>query len=249
MYLETHKVPCHPMIKIAEFDKYHHELEKDPAVQEMPVQSMITSPSPHEIVASIKKGHKTIYVKGVAWGGGGSGVNRVDVSFEDIRFQNILVTSSSSSSLFKSKDCNNGKGNKDDCNMIQNRLQAWAMTLLAQMYRKGVGVKQSDKKAIEFYKMAAKRGDATTQYNLGLFYRQGKHGLTQSDQRAIEYYTVAADQGHPEAQTSLGVMYVTGQGIDQSYSKAREWFTKAAAQGQENAIIGLKQLHLDELGL
>ena len=39
--------------------------------------------------------------------------------FEDIRFQNILVTSSSSSSLFKSKDCNNGKGNKDDCNMIQ----------------------------------------------------------------------------------------------------------------------------------
>jgi len=26
------------MIKIAEFDKYHHELEKDPAVQEMPVQ-------------------------------------------------------------------------------------------------------------------------------------------------------------------------------------------------------------------
>lgn len=70
------------MIKIAEFDKYHHELEKDPAVQEMPVQSMITSPSPHEIVASIKKGHKTIYVKGVAWGGGGSGVNRVDVSLD-----------------------------------------------------------------------------------------------------------------------------------------------------------------------
>tara|TARA_B110000091_G_C13422577_1_gene312710 strand:+ start:67 stop:330 length:264 start_codon:yes stop_codon:yes gene_type:complete len=30
--------PDVPMIKIAEFDKYHHELEKDPAVQEMPVQ-------------------------------------------------------------------------------------------------------------------------------------------------------------------------------------------------------------------
>jgi hypothetical protein len=69
------------MIKIAEFDKYHHELEKDPAVQEMPVQSMITTPSPHEIVASIKSVHKSIIVKGVAWGGGGgSGINHVDVS-------------------------------------------------------------------------------------------------------------------------------------------------------------------------
>ena len=70
------------MLKIAEFDKYHHELEKDPAVQEMPVQSMITTPSPHEIVASIKSGHKSIFVKGVAWGGGGSGINRVDVSLD-----------------------------------------------------------------------------------------------------------------------------------------------------------------------
>ena len=74
--------PDVPMIKIAEFDKYHSELEKDPAVQEMPVQSMITSPSPHEIVASVQNGFETVYVKGVAWGGGGSGVNRVDVSLD-----------------------------------------------------------------------------------------------------------------------------------------------------------------------
>ena len=74
--------PDVPMIKIAEFDKYHHELEKDPAVQEMPVQSMITYPAPHDIVASVKEGHRSIYVKGVAWGGGGSGLNRVDVSLD-----------------------------------------------------------------------------------------------------------------------------------------------------------------------
>ena len=34
--------------------------------------------------------------------------------------------------------------------------KAWAMVGLAQTYRDGVGVKQSDKKAIKFYEMAAK---------------------------------------------------------------------------------------------
>jgi sulfite oxidase len=54
----------------------------DPAVQEMPVQSLITSPAPHDIVAAAKAGNKSITVKGIAWGGGGQGVNRVDVSLD-----------------------------------------------------------------------------------------------------------------------------------------------------------------------
>ena len=38
------------------------------------------------------------------------------------------------------------------------------MCMLAQRYEEGVGVKQSDKKAIELYKMAAKRGQAAAQF-------------------------------------------------------------------------------------
>jgi TPR repeat protein len=125
--------------------------------------------------------------------------------------------------------------------------KAWAMELLAQRYRDGKGVKQSDKKAIELYEMAAKRGNANAQYNLGLYYKQGSHGLTQSSTRAIEYYTLAAEQGHANAQSNLGVMYASGDGIETSYSKARELWTKAALQGHENAIKALKQL--DKLGL
>ena len=40
--------------KIAEFNKNKTELLKDPPVQEMPVQSMITKPSPHHILAAAK---------------------------------------------------------------------------------------------------------------------------------------------------------------------------------------------------
>ena len=69
--------------KIAEFDEFKEELKKDPAVQEMPVQSMITNPSAGDILSAIKNGSETIFVKGIAWGGGGAGINRVDVSIDN----------------------------------------------------------------------------------------------------------------------------------------------------------------------
>ena len=75
--------PDVPVRKIAEFNRFKEELMLDPPVQEMPVQSLITSPSPNEVLAAAKSGCKNIKIKGLAWGGGGSGINRVDVSIDD----------------------------------------------------------------------------------------------------------------------------------------------------------------------
>ena len=116
------------------------------------------------------------------------------------------------------------------------------MSMLAERYEDGLGVKQSDTKAIELYEMAAKGGDAGAQFNLGNYYRQGFLGLTQSPKRAIEYYTLAANQGNPGAQHNLGAFYFQGKVVEQSFTKAREWFTKAAAQGHETAIDVIKQM-------
>ena len=69
--------------KIAEFNLNKYELLGDAPVQEMPVQSMITRPSAHDIVAAAKNGCSSVKVKGIAWGGGGSGVNRC-VSARDV---------------------------------------------------------------------------------------------------------------------------------------------------------------------
>jgi TPR repeat protein len=136
-------------------------------------------------------------------------------------------------------------GSKEDIEILRGWVKkgkAWATCMLADRYLGGVGVKQSDTKAIELYEMVAKRGEATAQYQLGLYYHQGIRGLTQSSKRAFEYYTLAAEQGDPQAQNNLGGMYVSGDGIERSFSKAREWWTKAAAQGEEYAVEGLKQL-------
>ena len=86
------------------FNRHGKELKQDPPVQEMPVQSMITSPSAGDIICAAKTGAKTIKVKGIAWGGGGQaphthphahaharthtctqGINRVDVSLNNVK--------------------------------------------------------------------------------------------------------------------------------------------------------------------
>lgn len=69
--------------KLSEFEKHACDLKKDPVVQEMPVQSMITKPSAGETLAiSGTPEAPTVKVQGLAWGGGGLGVNRVDVSLD-----------------------------------------------------------------------------------------------------------------------------------------------------------------------
>jgi TPR repeat protein len=141
------------------------------------------------------------------------------------------------------------EGSKEEIERLRGWIKkgkAWAMSMLAARYRDGVGVKQSDKRAIELFEMAAKRGNANAQANLGLFYDQGMHGLTQSDQRAIELYTLAAEQGLVDAQFNLGCMYYNGTRIEPSYSKARKWWTKAAEQQHEIAINNLKELDKEE---
>ncbi len=102
--------PDVPLNKLAEFEAHKAELKKDPVVQEMPVQvkgcqliklsrwasfnicylaqSMITSPGAHDTIAvnvsagSTGRASPTIRVRGLAWGGGGDGINRVDVSLD-----------------------------------------------------------------------------------------------------------------------------------------------------------------------
>lgn len=70
-----------PLDKLAEFELHKKELKMDPAVQEMPVQSLITSPSPNDTLG-VDLNNMTVKIKGLAWGGGGEGVNRVDVSID-----------------------------------------------------------------------------------------------------------------------------------------------------------------------
>lgn len=78
--------------QLCDFTVHKKCLSRDPPVQDMPVQSMITEPSAGDTLslncASNRLSYNkeldqyTVKVKGFAWGGGGAGINRVDVSLD-----------------------------------------------------------------------------------------------------------------------------------------------------------------------
>jgi hypothetical protein len=83
--------------------------------------------------------------------------------------------------------------------------------------------------------VAADRGDAKAQNNLGLMYDKGK-GVPQDYAEAAWRYRLAADQGNADAQNNLGRMYAKGQGVPQDYVQAHMWFNLAATTGKKSAV-------------
>jgi hypothetical protein len=105
------------------------------------------------------------------------------------------------------------------------------------MYIKGLGVKLDKKKAERLCRMAADRGDAFAQSNLGsLLYSEKKF------EEAFRYYALAADQGYTFAENSTGMCYGNGTGTEVDLGKARYWFERAAAKGDEAATTNLATL-------
>ena len=73
------------------------------------------------------------------------------------------------------------------------------------MYRNGRGVPRDDGEAVRLYRLAADRGDAFAQNNLGWMYARGR-GVPRDDEEAIRLYRLAAGQGNATAQRNLDRM-------------------------------------------
>ena len=116
---------------------------------------------------------------------------------------------------------------------------------LKQQEEDGQGVLQDDKEVVRLYRLAAERGYAKAQSNLGLMYRNGQ-GVTQDDKEAVRWLRLAAAQGVAKAQYNLGVMYGQGRGVPQDYALAHMWWNIASAAGDaggtENRDLVAKQM-------
>lgn len=82
--------------------------------------------------------------------------------------------------------------------------------------------------------LAAKKGAAESQFNLGVLYDNGwddnNHGLGRNRAEAIKWLLRAARQGLPRAQTRLAEIYADGADASEDYIKACTWFLIAATQ-------------------
>ena len=90
--------------------------------------------------------------------------------------------------------------------------------------------------AVKYYKMAAEKGHAKSQNNLGNRYLHGE-GVEKNYEEAVKWYKLAAEQGEMYAQYNLANRYYRGQGVQLDYQKAFELFKKSAEQGYDEAQV------------
>ena len=82
---------------------------------------------------------------------------------------------------------------------------------------------------------AAKQGEASAQYNLGLMYFRGE-GVPQDYGAAFDWFQLAAEQGDIGAQLALGLSYSLGWGVAKNYVRAYAWLDLAVVNGRQDAL-------------
>ena len=81
----------------------------------------------------------------------------------------------------------------------------------------------------------ADKGDAPSQFNLGLLYVDG-HGVPQDYAEAAKWFERAAQQDYVKAQLNLGALYGSGKGVKRDYVQAYKWLNICAAKGDGKCV-------------
>ncbi len=105
-------------------------------------------------------------------------------------------------------------------------------------------VNKDEKKAMEFYNIASKKGNIEATYNLGIM-----HSCRAEDLEAFSLFTNAAEKGYLPAMVKLAECYRTGQGIKHNVNEAVKWLEKAANLGSFPAGNELGKMYLSGTGV
>ena len=99
---------------------------------------------------------------------------------------------------------------------------------LANCYLAGIGVKQDEEKAWEYYKQASAKGNSEAQRLLALYYLDTTE--YQNKERGKALLKMAADGGDSEATYLYGLGLISGQYFDKNVAEGMKWLEKAAVQ-------------------
>ena len=92
-------------------------------------------------------------------------------------------------------------------------------------------------------KVAAEKGDAAAQCQMGLFYMNGL-GVDRDEAAAVEWLKRAAAQNHLQAQYNLGLYYARFSDKE-AVCLAMKWLNEAAKQNYADAQFNLAKLYLN----
>ena len=137
------------------------------------------------------------------------------------------------------------------------------MASLGYCYQNGLGIEKNEEKALACYRIAAKRGNAAAQYNLGFHYvskikppdyAEAVKWFRRAHEQQLREASVAlgwcllngygtAKSGSPDACFYLGAVYAKGICGRQDFGKAMKFFKKAAEHGHPAAQKILNAFH------
>ncbi len=123
---------------------------------------------------------------------------------------------------------------------------AAAMTLIGEIYRDGLGVKQDYTQALHWYGLAEARGDAQAAFALARAYVEG-FGVKPDLGKAKTYFERAAAKNHPAALYNLGIMAIEGE--IQDFRKAAEFFRRGMDYGDPDSTYSLAFLYRNGQGV
>ncbi|KAH8084494.1 hypothetical protein JL720_7993 [Aureococcus anophagefferens] len=133
-----------------------------------------------------------------------------------------------------------------------------ALNVLATAHRDGLLGEQDDRKAVKFYRRAAKRGSLQAATSLGYLMTKGR-GTKQDLYEAMAVWHEAAKKGCAQAQCNLGAeLYhdaergrfnagVTRDKVEDTFREAVYWITLAAEQDHQMGIYCVAMLFMKGL--
>ncbi len=134
--------------------------------------------------------------------------------------------------------------------LIRRLAIALVLALLVVLPATAQAGASADRALIEIVKeqrFLAEKGDAESQFRLGVHYNLG-WGVPQDFLKAAEWYGKAAEQGFLKAMSGLGELYVEGKGIPRNFVLAYMWFSLVVEHPQFSSF-GLKESDLSHTTL
>jgi TPR repeat protein len=100
------------------------------------------------------------------------------------------------------------------------------------------------KKEVEELIIKANKGDAASQFWLGIHYSASK-----DYSQAIFWYRKAADQGWTVAFGQIGECYEFGFGVEKNLAEAANWYLRASSKGDTTSMYRLGRCYYEGLGV
>lgn len=118
------------------------------------------------------------------------------------------------------------------CRPLAEKEDPLAQYVVAMLYKRGKGVKQSQAQALNWLTRSADGGYAASQLRLGKILSAGMQTGTDYT-KAVYYFSRAAHQNDKEAQFLLALCFQNGIGVTQNSQTALMWYNRAIEQGLE----------------